>query len=109
MATAVRFTSRIKQWADKTESKIDLAVLTMATDIHREASLLAPKASRALVNSGRIERIGLGHYAVIFGGGSVPYALRRHFENKKNPGSLHYLDRPGDSVARNIKRYLKNL
>lgn len=88
---------------------MDIAVLQAATDIHRVASVLAPKASRALVNSGRIKREGQAHYKVIFGGGSVPYARRRHFENKKTPSSLLYLERAGDSTSRNFKRYIKGL
>lgn len=104
---AVRFTSRIKQWTSETENKLDLSVLTMATDVHRSASILAPKDQRHLVNSGRIERVGKAHYKVIFGGDAVPYARRRHFENKKNPGTLHYLERPGDNISRNFKRYIK--
>lgn len=105
----VRFTSRIKQWTAETERKLDVAVLEMVTDIHREASILSPKLTRALVNSGRISRKGQAHYSVIFGGGSVPYARRRHFENKAHPGTLRYLERPGDKISRNIKRYIRGI
>lgn len=105
----VRFTSRIKEWTSQTSSKLDLAVLEMATDIHRVSSMLAPKDKRALVNSGRIKREGQAHYKVIYGGGAVPYARLRHFENKKTPGSLKYLERAGDATSRNIKRYLKGI
>lgn len=105
----VRFTSRIGQWTQATEKKLDIAVLEMVTDIHRVSGVTAPKESRALVNSGRIEREGRAHYKVIYGGGSVPYARRRHYENKKTPSSLRYLEKAGDSTARNIKRYLRGL
>lgn len=105
----VRFTSHLKEWSDKTAHKIDFAVLQIATDIDRVAKMTAPKDKRALVNSGRIKREGQAHYKVIFGGGPVPYARRRHFENKKTPGSLLYLERAGDAAGRNIKRYLKGL
>lgn len=105
----VRFTSRIKQWTAGTERKLDFAVLQMATDIHRVASVLSPKASRALVNSGRIDRKGMAHYGIIFGGGPVPYARRRHYENLKNPQTLKYLERAGDATGRNVKRYLKGV
>lgn len=105
----VRFTSRIKQWTAATEGKLDLAVLEMATDIHRVSATLAPKDSRALVNSGRIQRKGIASYSVIYGGGAVPYARRRHFENRKTPGSLKYLERAGESTGRNVRRYLRGL
>lgn len=106
--STVRITSHIKDWSQKTAQELDVSVLEAVTDIHRGAGILAPKASRALVNSGRIEKRGLGHYAVIFGSSRVPYARRRHFENKKTPTSLRYLERAGDSVARTfITRYIK--
>lgn len=105
----VRITHRVKPWVALTDKKLDGIVLDMATDIHRVAGVLSPKLTRALVNSGRIERKGNAHYSVIFGGGSVPYAKRRHYENKKNPGTLRYLERGGDSVSNNFKRYIKNL
>lgn len=105
----VRFTSHIKEWTAKTEGKLDVAVLEMATDIHRTSAVMAPKDSRALVNSGRIERKGSASYSVVYGGGSVPYARRRHFENRKTPGSLLYLERAGDAAGRNVRRYLGGL
>jgi hypothetical protein len=45
---------------------------------------------------------------VIFGGGGVRYARRRHFENKKNPQTLQYLYRAGDAVVRgNTDKYFR--
>lgn len=101
----VRFTSRIKKWTLEEENKLDLKMLVLVTDIDRVAKILAPKDKRNLVNSGRIDRVEKGHYKVIFGGGAVPYARRRHFENKKHPGSLRYLERAGDAAGRNARRY----
>lgn len=109
MAGTVRITSHIKPWANKTAQELDVDVLDAVTDILRVAGIYAPKASRALVNSGTIKKKGPGHYAVIFGGGRVPYAKRRHFENKKTPSSLRYLERAGDATARNFKRYVKGI
>lgn len=109
MAGRVHFTSRIKQWTSATEGKLDMAVLEMATDIHRISAVISPKDSRALVNSGRIEREGVAHYKVIYGGGRVPYARMRHYVNRKTPGSLRYLERAGESVSRNFKRYTRDI
>ena len=81
----------------------------MAVDIHRQASLLAPVLSGNLVASGRIEKETNG-YKVAFGGDSsfnVPYAKRRHFENKKNPQTLGYLKKAGDNVSKDKAKYLK--
>jgi hypothetical protein len=106
---AVKFTSRIKEWTADTERKLDVAVLEMATDIHRVSAMLAPRDTGALRSSGRIVRNGVADYSVIFGGSSVPYARRRHYENKKTPSSLRYLERGGDSVSNNVARYLRGL
>lgn len=105
----LRLISRIGQWTQETERRADLAVLDMATDVHRIAGVIAPKDTRNLVNSGRIKRESSGHYRVIFGGGTIPYAKRRHYENKKNPGTLRYLERAGDTITRNPKRYLRTI
>jgi len=91
----------------KTIAGLDAAVLELATDIHRVASVLAPKATKALVKSGKINKKGIAHYSVTFGGDQVPYARRRHYENKKTPGSLRYLERAGDAASRNVKKYLR--
>jgi hypothetical protein len=109
MKSSVKVTSTLSsKWVPKTEQGLDLAVLEMATDIHREAIMLAPKESGNLVQSGRIVKLGRAAYAVVFGNLRVPYARRRHFENRKTPGSLRYLQRPGDSISRNVKKYLRN-
>lgn len=86
---------------------LKLGLLEMATDIQRRAKAFAPVDTAALVNSGRIEPISDG-YRVVFGSSRVPYARRRHFENKKNPQTLHYLSRAGDNVIRgNTTKYFK--
>lgn len=104
----IRVTSRIIPWADQeVDGKLDRAMLSAATDIDRTAAQLAPVLTRNLVNSKKIERRGPGWYIVSFGSPKVPYARRRHFENEKNPQTLHYLQRAGDSVARNLGKYFR--
>ena len=105
----VSFTSRVVKWTEDKAKKADVTVLELATDIHRVAGMIAPKATRALANSGRIKRNGPANYSVIFGGGAVPYARIRHYINKKTPSSLRYLERAGDTSARNVKRYLDKI
>jgi len=106
---SVVVTHRVRQWANEQEKKFDKAVLEMATDIHRASVILAPKQGGALKKSARIQRNSNANYSVIFGGSRVPYARRRHFENKKNPQTLKYLETPGDRIARSgIKKYLRN-
>ena len=105
-----KITSRLStSWLENKLKSMGKASLEMATDIHRQASLLAPVLSGNLVASGRIEKV-TGGYEVAFGGSSgfnVPYAKRRHFENKKSPQTLRYLERAGDNVSRDKAKYLK--
>lgn len=87
---------------------LERGLAEMATDIDTRAKVLAPKDTRALVNSGRIKRLSAVAYQISFGSSQVPYARRRHFENKKNPQTLGYLSRAADSVARSDKgKYFK--
>ena len=88
---------------------LERGLAEMATDIHKRATILAPKDTRALVNSSRIKRLSAVAYQISFGSSQVPYARRRHFENKKNPQTLGYLSRAADSVARSDKgKYFRN-
>lgn len=104
---SARVSSHIIEWASRKERDLDRVVLEMATDIDRTSAILAPKLTRALVNSKRINRKGIAHYSVSYGNSQVPYARRRHFENNKNPQTLKYLERAGDSVTKNIRKYVK--
>ena len=88
---------------------LERGLAEMATDIDTRAKVLAPKDTRALVNSGRIKRLSAVAYQISFGSSQVPYARRRHFENKKNPQTLGYLSRAADAVARSDKdKYFKD-
>ena len=102
----VKVTSRIKEWGAKRQTDMDKSLLELATTIHRDASNLAPRDKGNLIASGRIEKKGNG-YAVSFGGGSVKYAKRRHYENKKNPHTKRYLEKAGDKNSKNFIKYMK--
>lgn len=99
----------VPNWEEKGHKGLQIGLLEMATDIDKRAKILAPKDTRALVNSGIIEPSRLSDtYAVRFGSSKVPYARRRHYENKKNPQTLHYLERAGEAVARgNTAKYFR--
>lgn len=110
MSKSVRITSNLPQWIDSSRNQMDTVVAEIATDVHKRAVMNAPVDTRALVNSGRIQRIAKGVYAVIFGNSRVPYARYRHFINRRNPQTLGYLSRAGDSVYRgNLTKYFRNL
>lgn len=89
----------VSDWVGKLEKATDEGLLEAMTDVHRRAVALAPKETSALANSGKIDRI-TGGYKLTFGSSRVPYARRRHFENKKNPQTKRYLSKAADSVFR---------
>jgi hypothetical protein len=94
-------------WSRQIQSQMNEALFEMTTDIHRRAVVLAPIDSGALRNSGEIDKVQDG-YRISFGSTRVPYARLRHFENKKNPQTLGYLAKAGDSVARgNTQKYFR--
>ena len=112
MTVQAKFTSRLStSWLQKTEKNADNVALQMATDVDRFAKVLAPKDKGNLVNSGRIEKMAQAAFKVSFGGSeggvSVKYAKRRHYENKKNPHTLKYLERAGNSVSKQKDKYVK--
>lgn len=106
MASNVKVTM-VKGWDTKMLSGLNRGLLEMSTDIHRRAVILAPLLTAALRNSGVVEPIANG-YRVKFGSNRVPYARRRHFENKKNPQTKGYLAKAGDGVARgDVGKYFR--
>lgn len=102
------FTSNSAQWLSQEEARLDRTAQNMTQVMVNRGRILAPVLSGKLANSGRVVRKLKASYSATFGGldVGVPYALRRNFENKKNPQTLHYSEKSGDSVAKeNIKKY----
>lgn len=94
-------------WSSKLVADLKAGLFEMSNDIRTRAAILAPRDTSALANSGVVEPV-INGFRVKFGSSRVPYARRRHFENKKNPQTLGYLARAGDSVARGDKsKYFK--
>lgn len=95
-------------WATKIKSGMKIALLEMTTDIHRRSTVLAPKDSRALVNSGKIDPVTDG-YKITYGSSRVPYARIHELGGWTGRGhktfikDKHYLGKAGDSVARGDK------
>lgn len=81
------------------KERLEHANRAMANSILNTAMLKAPVDTGSLKSDGRVEIRDTG-MAVVFGDERVPYARRRHFENKKNPQTLHYLKDAGDEVAK---------
>lgn len=97
-----------KNWSSAIERGMKSALLELGNDILTRAVVLAPVETGALRNSGKVTMQG-DTVKVSFGSSAVPYARRRHFENRKNPQTLGYLAKAGDSVARGDKsKYFRN-
>ncbi len=80
----------------------------LADSILNLAVMKAPKLTGALRNDGRVESKGEVS-TIVFGDADVPYARRRHFENKKNPQTLNYLKNAGDQIMKeDIRKRFKS-
>lgn len=71
----------------------------MGDRILMDAVALAPELTGSLKSDARVQVVSDTEVHVKFGDARVPYARRRHFENKKNPQTLRYLQRAGDNVV----------
>lgn len=97
-----------RNWLSNGEKSLDKGLLEMTTDIHTRSGIIVAKDTRALLNSGIIEKIREG-YRIKYGNARVPYARKRYFENKKTPSSLKWLEKAADSVSRgNTSKYFRN-
>lgn len=69
----------------------------------RQAKSNAPFLTGRLRASGQSRQVGELENAVSFGNRNVPYAVRRHFENQKNPHTRYYLANAAKQVASQAK------
>ena len=109
-------------WQHKYDRGVQRGIKRMATDMHRQAVVNAPIAHRgdytngqwkhivagALRRSGRITGSGYSWY-ITFGGGQVPYARRREFENNLHPETKYWLKRAGETVSAKSESYFKEI
>lgn len=102
----VTVTSRMSAVTREETDRMDRALAGWASDTLDVSARIAPHLTGALINSGKIKREKELEWSVSYGNRQVPYARRRHFENNKNPGTRRYLERAGDTNARNFGRYL---
>lgn len=100
VTSIVKFIS-YKNKIERSEIKrIEGALGTMGRRILHLAQAYAPVDTGALRDDGRVQRDSEGAITVAFGGLSVPYARRRHYENNKNPQTKLYLERAGDQISK---------
>lgn len=108
MSLSVKFIDKSSEFIKSQEKDYSSATSMMCNSIVQLASILAPVGDTGdLRASGRVVKEGNNGSSAVFGGGKVKYACRRHYENRKNPQTLLYLERAGDAVAKKgIKNYL---
>lgn len=121
MSIAYRMTYSPK-WKNIGTRGINAGLARMAADIHRMAVINAPIAHRedykpgqwrrmipgALKNSGRFTGYGL-RYTITFGGGAVPYARVREYQNRLHPDTRFYLQRAGKVAASRGTTYFRKV
>lgn len=97
-------------WWRMEQLNIKNAVSLMAGETLADSRARAPYLTGALRASGVDDTSNEGSYSrtVGYGNARVPYARRRHFENKRNPQTTYYLWNAGEKVVKKgIKRYLR--
>ena len=103
-----------KNWQKvKEEAFLKLGVLEMITDVDKRAKVLAPKDTRALVNSSIISPVKDG-YSLKFGSSRVPYARIHELGGMTGRAGTtrirakHYLGNAGDEIVRgNTAKYFE--
>lgn len=89
------------------KARINNALSKMGTAIKNRAEMYAPVLTGALRADGRVVKDSPDSVTVRFGGFSVPYARRRHYENNLHPETKYYLERAGNQVAKmGVKNFL---
>lgn len=107
MQMQTKVTSKLSLWAKVAEINQNEAIRAMAHAIDNVAQAKAPVLTGALRSDGDVRKVGRLTYEVKYGDERVPYARRRHYENKKNPQTRYYLTNAGDEVVkRGIGVYL---
>lgn len=100
MSTTVKVIDQSNGWLALEQVNLDNAVRQMANTILSDSRMLAPVLTGALRSDGNVKKEGMASYIVQYGDARVPYARRRHFENKKNPQTKYYLWNAGDRVVK---------
>lgn len=91
--------------ADKLVDDLIKAGLTeLGNDIQKRSVVLAPMLTGALRSSARVSPIEKDSVTISF---NTAYARRRHYENRKNPSTKHYLTNGMKSIT-NIERYFRS-
>lgn len=97
--TIVKFISTKDKALQVETAVLEDALSRMGHRILNLAKMYAPVDSGDLVADGRLDQDG-AEVTISFGGLSVPYARRRHYENNLHPNTKFYLERAGDQITK---------
>ena len=86
---------------------LDAGLSDMATDTMKLSQKFAPVDTGALRSSHRVQREEASDSITYLVSANTPYATRRHFENRKNPQTLRYLERAVEQTTNNPRRYFR--
>lgn len=95
----VTFNSKMKAYLQVQRLNMQKELEAKAEKTLGRARMIAPVLSGDLKMNGRVEKIENG-VSVVFGDSRIPYARRRHFENRKNPATTNYLEQAGDQTKK---------
>lgn len=93
----------VKGWEQWVPDMVEEGLGRVSERILRQAKANAPFLSGRLRASGQSRQVGANMMAVSFGNRNVQYAVRRHFENRKNPHTRYYLERAAKQVGSQAK------
>lgn len=96
-------------WRRQLETNLQTGLDNFANSILTQAVSNAPKLTGALRKSGKVTNTGGNARVVSFGNSQVKYAVRRHFENYKNPQTLYYLQRAAEAADSRFVSYFKRI
>lgn len=77
--------------------KVDTSMRNLTDQINVEMKKLAPYDTGALSRSLDVVKNADADYSIVDG---VPYGIRRNFENKLHPQTLHYIERSAQNIAK---------
>lgn len=98
---------------NRLQRNVTQGLIKMGYAIANQAQRNAPVDTGALVNSIRVNTDGDDNVYVlaggVVGGRSVPYALKREYENNKNPGTKLYMTRAFQQETKDYLKYFRGI
>lgn len=96
----------IPNWSNTMKQGMRAGLLELITDVQRRSAVLAPKDTRALVNSAKISMLGSLSFQMAYGNSKVPYARIHELGGKTGRRykttikAKHYLKEAGENAIK---------